>query len=88
MARSPRPSTRWATRRPRYYDGDGEVTESIDPMGHVTTTYYDADGEVTETIDAARPDDDDVYDADGEVTEYDRLPGPYHHHAITTRTAR
>ena len=26
-------------------------TETIDPMGHTTTTFYDADGEVTETID-------------------------------------
>ena len=48
---------------------DGEVTESIDPMGRVTTTYYDADGEVTESIDPMGRATTTLYDADGEVTE-------------------
>ena len=45
------------------------MTESIDPMGHMTTTLYDADGEVTESIDPLGHATTTLYDADGEVTE-------------------
>jgi RHS repeat-associated protein len=51
------------------YDADGEVTESVDPMGRITTTLYDADGEVTESVDPMGRANRTYYDADGEVTE-------------------
>ncbi len=43
------------------------MTESIDPLGHVTTTLYDAEGEVTETIDALGRTITSLYDADGRL---------------------
>jgi RHS repeat-associated protein len=51
------------------YDGDGEVTETVDPLNRMTTTMFDGDGEVTETVAPLGHMTTTMYDADGEVTE-------------------
>ena len=75
---------------------DGNLVESVDPVGHVTTTTYDAQGWVSEQTDAAgdpisttRYDTDaagrtiqtTVYDADGNVVSITEPDG-----IVTTTT--
>ena len=50
------------------YDGDGQVTGTIDPDGHLSQTLYDADGRPIATVDADGHRTTSLYDGDGNVT--------------------
>ena len=57
---------KWLSRT--LYDGDGNVTETIDANGQASYTNYDADGRVTGTMDAAGHTTQTQYDFAGQVT--------------------
>ena len=88
-ARSPRPSTRWAASTTTVYDADGNVIETIDPLGthdhlHSTTP----DGEVPRRSSRWAGTTTTVYDADDNVIATDRPAGPSRPRPSTSSTAR
>jgi YD repeat-containing protein len=52
-----------------YFDGDGQVTKTVDGDGHTAYSHYDADGNVTKTIDGRSHAAYSYFDNNGNATQ-------------------